>query len=64
MSALHKFLNDPRTSLHDILVFTIDNPEFDKHLPDLYLTELQLNKAYTSDKKTSFLDLIIKSYRQ
>ena len=32
-------------------------PEFEKHIPDLYQTELQLNKANTSEKHTSFLDL-------
>ena len=40
-------------------IFTIDNPEFQKHIPDIYPTELQLNKANTSDKETSFLDLNI-----
>ena len=34
----------------------IDNPEFEKHIPDIYPTELQLNKANTLDKETSFLD--------
>ena len=43
-----------------MLVFTIDNPEFEKHTPDIYPTELQLNKPNTSDKDTSFLDLNIK----
>ena len=32
----------------------MENPEFEKHIPDI--TELQLNKANTSDKETSFLD--------
>ena len=41
-------------------VATIDNPEFEKHIKDIYPTELQLNKANTSDKETSFLDLNIK----
>ena len=41
-------------------IFTIDNPEFEKDIPDVYPTELQLNKANTSDKETSFLDLNIK----
>ena len=41
-------------------IYTIDNPEFEKHIPDIYPTELQLNKANTSDKETSFLDLNIK----
>ena len=27
------------------------------YIPDIYPTELQLNKANTSDKETSFLDL-------
>ena len=40
-------------------IFTIDNPAFDKHIPDIYPTELQLNKTNTSDKETSFLDLNI-----
>ena len=38
MIHLHKFrkhdmLNDTSRYLDDILVFTIDNPEFDKHIP-------------------------------
>ena len=41
-------------------IFTIDNPEFEKYIPDIYPAELQLNKANTSDKETSFLDLNIK----
>ena len=41
-------------------IFTIDNPEFEKHIPDIYPTELQLNTANTSDKETSFLGLNIK----
>ena len=41
-------------------IFTIDNPEFEKHIPDIYPAELQLNKANISDKETSFLDLNIK----
>ena len=40
-------------------IFTIDNPEFEKYIPDIYPAELQLNKANTSDKETSFLDLNI-----
>ena len=43
-----------------LYIFTIDNPEFEKHIPDIYPAELQLNKANTSDKETSFLDLNIK----
>ena len=41
------------------IIFTIDNPEFEKYIPDIYTAELQLNKANTSDKVTSFLDLNI-----
>ena len=50
--------NDTSRYLDDI--FTIDNPEFAEHIPDIYPRELQLNKANTSDKETSFLDLNIK----
>ena len=38
-------------------IFTIDNPEFEKYIPDIYPAELLLNKANTSDKETSYLDL-------
>ena len=65
MSNLHKYkqynlidmLNETSRYLDDI--FTIDNPEFEKHIPDIYPTELQLNKVNTSDKETSFFDLNI-----
>ena len=50
--------NDTSRYLDDI--FTINNPEFEKYIPDIYPAELQLNKANTSDKETSFLDLNIK----
>ena len=50
--------NDTSRYLDDI--FIIDNPEFDKYIPDIYPAELQLDKANTSDKETSFLDLNIK----
>ena len=50
--------NDTSRYLDDI--FTIDNPEFEKYIPDIYPAELQLNKANTSDIETSFLDLNIK----
>ena len=50
--------NDTSRYLDDI--FTIDNPEFKNQISDIYPTELQLNKANTSDKETSFLDLNIK----
>ena len=32
--------------------FTIDNPEFEKQLPDIYPAEFQLNKVNTSDIET------------
>ena len=50
--------NDTSRHLDDM--FTIDNPAFAEHIPDIYPKELQLNKANTSDKETSFLDLNIK----
>ena len=50
--------NDTSRYLDDI--FTIDNPEFEKYIPDVYPAELHLNKANTSDKETSFLDLNIR----
>ena len=66
MSELHKskrhdlidMCNDTSRYLDDI--FTIDNPEFEKCIPDIYPAEFQLNKANTSDKEISFLDSIIK----
>ena len=66
MSNLHKskqydpidLFNDTSRYLDDIV--TIDKPEFKKHIPDKYLTDIQLNKANTSDKETDFLDLNIK----
>ena len=53
VSNLHKWkrydvldmFNDTSRYLDDI--FTIDNPECEKHIPDIYPTELQLNKANT-----------------
>ena len=50
--------NDTSRYLDDI--FTINNPAFAEHIPDIFPTELQLNKANTSDKETSLLDLNIK----
>ena len=66
MSHLHKskrydlidMFDDTSRYLDDI--FTIDNPEFGKHIPDIYPTKLRLNKVNTSDKQTSVLDLNIK----
>ena len=57
MSNLHK---SKRYDLIDMFNDTLDNPEFEKHIPDIYPMELQLNKVNTSDKETSFLDLNIK----
>ena len=50
--------NDTSRYLDDI--FTIDNPVFAEHIPDIYPREFQLNKANTLDKETYFLDLNIK----
>ena len=52
---LPDMFNDTSRYLDDI--FTIDNPEFEKYICDIYPAELQLNKANTSDKE---LDLNIK----
>ena len=46
--------NDTSRYLYDII--TIDNPELQKHIPDIYPKELRLNKANTLDKESSFLD--------
>ena len=54
---INKF-NDTSRYFDDI--FTIDNPAFAEHVPDIYPRKLQLNKANASDKETSFLDLNIK----
>ena len=62
MSNLHKskqydlidMFNDTSRYLDNI--FTIDNPEFEIHITDVYSTDLQLNTENTSDKETSFLD--------
>ena len=66
MSDLHKskrhdltnMFNDTSRYLDDI--FTINNPEFEKNIPDIYPAELQLNKENTSGKEISFLDLNLK----
>ena len=55
---LMKMFNDTSRYLDDI--FTINNPEFEKHIPGIYPAELQLNKENTSDIETSFFDLNIK----
>ena len=51
-------VNDKSRYFDDI--FTIDNPDFAEHIPDIYPRDFQLNKANTLDKDTSFLDLNIK----
>ena len=43
--------NDTSRYLDDI--FTIDDSEFTKHIPDLYSRQPQLNKTNTSDKAKS-----------
>ena len=60
MSNLHKskrynaidMFKDTSRYLDDI--FTINKPEFEKHIPDIYPMELQLNKADTSEKRIFF----------
>ena len=52
--------NDTSRYLDDI--FTIDNPAFVDHIPDIYRRELPLNKANASDIEKSFLDLNIKVF--
>ena len=52
---IEKF-NDTCRYFDDIL--TIGNHDFAAHIPDIYPRELQLNKATTSDKETSFLNWI------
>ena len=39
--------NDTSRYLDDI--FTVDNPEYEKYIPNIYPAELQLNKANTLD---------------
>ena len=48
------------TSRYLDYIFTIDDPEIWKHIPDILLTELHLHKANTSDKETSLFNLNIK----
>ena len=44
--------NDTSRCFDDI--FTFNNPAFVENIPNIYPRELQLNKASTSDKETSF----------
>ena len=48
------------TSRHLDDIFTINNLEFEKFIPDIYPAERQLTKSNTSDKETSFFALNIK----
>ena len=48
-------INTTTRYLDDIL--NIDNVYFDNMVSQIYPSELQLNKAYTSDTKASFSDL-------
>ena len=47
--------NSSSSYLHDLL--NIDNPYFEQMVGQIYPTELQLNKANSSDTKASFFDL-------
>ena len=66
MSHLHKYKSHALIDMFDDTfrylddIFTIDNPDFEKHIPDIFGAELQLSEAKTSDKETSFFDLNIK----
>ena len=61
-SNLHKYKQyDPidkfsNTSQYFDAIYSIDNPEFEKHIPDVYPNKVQLNKANNSDNETSFRD--------
>ena len=48
--------NDTSRYLDDI--HTSNNPEYNEQIPDMYPRELQLKKANTSYKETSFLNLV------
>ena len=52
--------NDTSRYLDDI--FTIDNPEFEKYIPDIYPAELQLNKANTSDKLVVVVVVVVGAF--
>ena len=56
MSNLHK------SNQYDLIDMFNDTSRYLnlRNIPDIYPTELQLNKANTSDKETSYLDLKIK----
>ena len=48
MYDLTDMFNNTSNYLDDI--FTIDNLEFERHIPDIYQTELQLNKTIIQTK--------------
>ena len=54
---INKFKDNSRYLDH---IFTIDNPEFAKHIPDIYPRKLQLINENASNKEASFLDLNVK----
>ena len=55
MDLMSKLNKSKRYDLIDMIGDTSryldDNPEYEKHIPDIYPTEFQLNKANTSDKE-------------
>ena len=50
-----KAFNSTSRCLDDL--FNIDNPYFEEMVNQIYLPELQLNKANTSDTEAPFLNL-------
>ena len=50
-----KAFNSTSHNFEDL--FNIDNPYFEGMVNQIYPSELQLNKAYTSDTDAPFLDL-------
>ena len=49
--------NSTSRNIDDLL--NIDNPNFEGMVNQIYLAELQLNKAYTFDTKATFFDLFL-----
>ena len=54
-SDIIEVINSTSRYLDDLL--NIDNPYFEQMVGQIYPTELQLNKANSSDIESSFLDL-------
>ena len=52
--------NSASRYLDDLL--NINNPYFEQMVSEIYLTELQLNKANSSDTEDTFLDLVWHSF--